>query len=219
MDVYVAPEVSQVETLHPYLEDALFRTLPIRQQLSQQAQTVFDAHTAADRRVVMHLTSWWPQTRGKNADEVMAAQLSMDDCLLTMSREYGFASWQQVEALGETKTDPVFERALDAMLEGNENGLSSLLDETPGLSTAQSRFGHQATLLHYLGANGVETHRQRTPLNAVAIARLLIQRGADIHAEANMYGGRQTPLALASTSAHPEKAGIADELNAVLGGM
>jgi len=40
--------------------------------------------------------------------------------------------------------------------------------------------------------------------------------GASKQAQANMYGGGQTPLALASTSAHPYKAGISDALNRVL---
>ena len=30
---------------------------------------------------------------------------------------------------------------------------------------------HRATLLHYVAANGVERHRQKTPSNAVEIAR------------------------------------------------
>ena len=30
---------------------------------------------------------------------------------------------------------------------------------------------HRATLLHYVGANGVEAYRQKTPPNATEIAR------------------------------------------------
>ena len=48
------------------------------------------------------------------------------------------------------------------------------------------------------------------------LARLLLDRGADLLAEAQMYGGGQTALALASTSAHPHKAGVAPELLGVL---
>ena len=71
-------------------------------------------------------------------------------------------------------------------------------------------------MLHYLGANGVESHRQKTPRNAVEIARLLIDRGADIEAEADMYGGGQTTLALVQTSAHPAAPGVADALCTLL---
>jgi len=37
---------------------------------------------------------------------------------------------------------------------------------------------HHATLLHYVGANGIESFRQKTPANAVDIARLLLDAGA-----------------------------------------
>ena len=48
---------------------------------------------------------------------------------------------------------------------------------------------YAATLLHYVGANGVEGYRQQSPPNAVAIARLLLDAGAEVDAFAGMYGG------------------------------
>ena len=41
---------------------------------------------------------------------------------------------------------------------------------------------HQAQLLHYIAVNGVENHLQRTPSNAVAVCRLLLEAGAAIDA-------------------------------------
>ena len=216
MQVYVAPEVKEVEALHPYLTDAAFRALPIRAQITQQAGVVHTAHAGGDRRARVHIMSWWPGARGRTPDEVMASPFALDDARLTMAREYGFADWAEVEQLGETGVVVAFEDALDAMLAGDADRLGQRLHEDPQLATARSVFGHRATLLHYLGANGVESHRQRTPLNAAALAELLIEHGADVHAEADMYGGGQTPFALASTSAHPYEAGIATDLNRVL---
>ena len=48
------------------------------------------------------------------------------------------------------------------------------------------------------------------------IARLLIERGADVDAYAEMYGCGQTTLALVRTSAHPAAAGVAEPLVALL---
>ena len=160
--------------------------------------------------------SWWPDARGKSVSEIMAGTFTELDALLTMSREYGFENWGCVEALGALKPDAAFEGALDDMLAGDVEALKARLEANSSLVAACSNYGHGATLLHYLGANGVETHRQKTPLNAPDLARLLIAHGADRSAMANMYGGGQTPYALASTSAHPHNAGIAEELNAVL---
>lgn len=161
---------------------------------------------------------WWPDAKGMSLEQVMSAKFSFFDALTTMSLEYGFSGWQEVEKLEDTKIDMVFEQALDDLLSGNINALRSRLNANPDLVSAQTKYGHSATLLHYLGANGVESHRQRTPLNAVELAKLMIDSGANINAKAYMYGGEQTPFDLASTSNHPMKAGISEDLNKILQG-
>lgn len=218
MSVYVAPEVADVLALHPYLHDTDFRRLPIRQQLGKQADILLQAHQSGDRRVAIHILSWWPEARNRRLDDIMAAGFSRSDARQTMAREYGFADWDTVNALDDLTPDLSFEIALDEMLAGDAGALRIRLEREPHLASARSHYGHQATLLHYIGANGVESHRQVTPLNAAQLARLLISFGASIEAEANMYGGGQNPLALASSSAHPHAAGISDELNRILGG-
>lgn len=91
-----------------------------------------------------------------------------------------------------------------------------MLREEPGLVRARSSFGHRATLLHYLGANGVEFQHQMTPRNAPEVARVLLGAAADVKATARFYGKDLTVLPLVMTSAHPQAAGVADQLIAVL---
>jgi len=71
---------------------------------------------------------------------------------------------------------------------------------------------HRATLLHYVAANGVENHRQRTPANAVAIARALLDAGAEPDAQADLYGQPCATLSLLVSSSHPAAAGLQVEL-------
>lgn len=71
---------------------------------------------------------------------------------------------------------------------------------------------HRATLLHYTSANGVEGYRQKTPKKIVEIAELLLRAGADVNAEADVYGGGCTALGLAATSVHPQAAGVQEQL-------
>jgi hypothetical protein len=101
-----------------------------------------------------------------------------------------------------------FELAVDAIVEGDLAGLASLLREDPDLVRARSTRQHHATLLHYVGANGVEDYRQKTPPNIVSIAALLLDSGAEVDATADMYGGGDTTLGLTATSIHPFKAGV-----------
>jgi ankyrin repeat protein len=62
----------------------------------------------------------------------------------------------------------------------------------------------------------VENYRQKTPRNAVTIAKRLLEAGADVQAEADVYGGGATTLGLAATSYHPFKAGVQNDLIDVL---
>src|SRR5579863_2751405 len=130
-----------------------------------------------------------------------------------LARAHGFESWTKFERHIEEmarSSSPVsaFESAADAIVKGDTETLSCLLRENPGLARARSTREHHATLLHYVAANGVEGYRQATPKNAVEIADLLIARGAEVDATADIYGGGATTLGLAATSIHPERAGV-----------
>jgi ankyrin repeat protein len=110
--------------------------------------------------------------------------------------------------LDQEELHVLFEKAADAVVFGELETLRDLLDDEPFLVHARSPRPHRATLLHYCGANGTEDPRQRTPANAPAIAQLLLDRGSDVNATCNFYGGGATTLGLTLTSIHPVRAGV-----------
>jgi ankyrin repeat protein len=63
-------------------------------------------------------------------------------------------------------------------------------------------------LLHYVGANGVEGYRQKTPGNAVDVAKALLEGGAEADALADMYGGQHTTMSMLVSSSYPAEAGL-----------
>lgn len=140
---------------------------------------------------------------------------TLADAQFTIAREHGFGRWpifaRHIEGL---RTGPVlhFERAADAIADGDLDLLSSLLRSHPELIAERSTRRHRATLLHYVSANGVEDFRQRTPANIVPIARLLLRSGAAPDAIADSYGGEDTTLGLLVSSSHPAHAGKQVEL-------
>jgi ankyrin repeat protein len=129
-----------------------------------------------------------------------------------IAREHHFETWEAFARHQAERRDPstptaVFENAVEAVVSGNVDLLRQLVTADSSLVRARSSRGHRATLLHYLGANGVEGFRQRTPPNAVEIAEVLLGAGAEVDAVAAMYGG-STVLGLAATSVHPWLAGV-----------
>ena len=108
-------------------------------------------------------------------------------------------------------TAPLIARAVEAVVDGDEGRLRGLLALHPDLVRERSPEPHRATLLHYVGANGIEP--QRSPKNAPAIARILLEAGAEVDALAPVYDGPyNTPLCLTVTSVHTFMAGVQAKL-------
>ena len=155
------------------------------------------------------------------ARERLADACALSQAQFVLARSHGFASWPRlvhhIEALaGADSGLSAFEHAAEAIIRGDLTTLERLLAKHPGLVRERSSRDHRSTLLHYTSANGVESYRQRTPPNVVAIARALLDAGAEIDAEADVYGRGATTLALAVTSSHPRAAGLQIPLADVL---
>jgi ankyrin repeat protein len=146
-------------------------------------------------------------------DERARENITLADAQFLIARAHGFKGWRDfarhVERLSHEDGD-TFESGADAVVGGELAALESLLRREPDLVHARSPREHRATLLHYVAANGVEDFRQLTPPNAVEVARMLLDAGADVDALAETYGGgsAQTTLNLLVSSAHPAEAGL-----------
>jgi len=128
----------------------------------------------------------------------------LGEAQFVIARSHGFESWarfsKHLNALAEKNSAVArFESAADAIVDGHLTELKRLVREDRRLVRARSTREHSATLLHYVSANGVEGYRQKTPKNIVAIADVLLKAGAEVDAEADVYGGGATTLGLAAT--------------------
>ena len=195
--------ITDVQSLPPH---------PNLEQYRKQAKDLLKAWKSRDVEAVERVRKFHPR-KGEPSFGLAGAQL-------TVAREHGFESWpkfaRHVESLARAAS-PVsqFEQAADAIAEGDLAMLDRLLLENPTLIRARSTRAHRGTLLHYIGANGLEDYRQKTPPNAPDILRLLLRSGAEVNAEAHMYRG-DTALELVATSIHPLVAGVQQEMLEIL---
>ena len=215
------------------------KPLPFRARLEDyegQARELLEGHRtgAADAIRIIHehhprfldeTITWRPKFM--SSADVQKAPFDLDDARLALARWYTFADWAALkEYVDAVSVDgPVFwfESAVEAVVNGDLATLQSLLREHPELVRARSTRRtphdppvHAATLLHYVAANGVEGHRQKTPANAVEITRRLLEAGAEVDATAGMYGGQYATMSMLVSSAHPAKAGLQPALAELL---
>jgi hypothetical protein len=184
---------------------------------ASESAAVFDRQRSPRMLRVERIESRWQELRKKMG----AAPLLLADAQFFLAREHGFLSWpkfaEQVRALENAQSSVTsFEAAADAIVAGEERALAMRLREDPTLVKARSLREHRSTLLHYCSANGVEDYRQTTPANVVAMARMLLDAGAEVNAESDAYGGGSTTLMLVATSVHPERVGVQTALMELL---
>ncbi|MES3034651.1 MAG: ankyrin repeat domain-containing protein [Gemmatimonadota bacterium] len=206
--------------------------LPITASLAEyqaQADALHAAYVARDRSALqlignLHPRFLDPEVTWKplfaSDEEIIAAGLTLDDARLVVARCYTFLDWPSLETLVTAVADtqsPVhrFEHAVEAVIDGDLTSLRRLLAADPSLVharstrvTCQDPPVHGATLLHYVAANGVEGYRQRSPGNAVTVATMLLDAGADVNALAQMYGGDCATLPMLISSSPPADVGV-----------
>ena len=157
------------------------------------------------------------------AKKIAKEPYSLSDAQWLLARVHDFQNWTEFSGhLGHPFKGPAkgreFDAAVDAIVSGDLATLVSLVRAQPELIRARSSRPHRSTLLHYVAANGVENWRQKTPPNAVLVARFLLESGAEVDALAETYGGgkAQTTMNLLVSSTHPNAAGLQSALAEVL---
>ena len=165
----------------------------------RQADALFDALQSGSGDARWRFKWEHPRFRGKSVAEVDPAMLGSSDAQLVIAHQHGFETWADVVAFTEavTRDGAVarFEAAVEAVISGDLTALRSMLRDHPDLARARSTRRHHATLLHYLGANGVEGGRQKTPPNAVDVAKTLLDAGAEVDALADLKKPRMNTFA------------------------
>ena len=202
------------------------------ERYAEQAAQLLDAYRAGDPQALRIVHQAHPRFRDAEVkwlarldvteEDVRNASLDLADMQLVVARGYEFLDWPALATYVESLRDPAacaFETAVEAIVQGDLPVLQKLLAAHSELVRARSGRvccfdppRHRAALLHYLAANGVEGHRQKSPPNAVEIAKALLQAGAEPDALASMYGEECTTMSMLVSSTPPADAGLQVQL-------
>jgi hypothetical protein len=214
-----ARRLHELDVFFQELPGVRSETLTLLELLEREVDALLAAHRAraAGAAALLRFTGG-PRGRPGDTDaEIFGAELTRDQAREAIARWHWFESWSDTRRSAGALVDPAFEAAADAIVAGEAEELASLVARAPAIVQARSPFGHHATLLHHVAANGVEASRQwQSPSNAVEIARILLAAGADVDATCDAYGGGWTALTLLVTSAHPAVAGVQADLVEVI---
>jgi ankyrin repeat protein len=182
----------------------------------REASALYEKLAAGDDAAKWRFKWLHPRFRHAHVNEVRPETLDLTDARLVVAHDHAFESWDDLAAFTRDVSHDgpaaTFETAADAVVSGDLDTLRDLLRRHPGLAKARSPRRHRATLLHYVAANGVEDVRQKTPPNAVEVAKLLLDAGAEVDALADMYDEQCSTMSMLVSSEHPAKAGVQVEL-------
>jgi hypothetical protein len=200
---------------------------PTLEQYEKLAEDFVNAYTSGDSEALRRIKDHYELPRLPTREELrlhahqrlsklrksegLSAHFVLADARDLIASSQGFESWQaladHIEQMNQDRFPASqFESAVDAVITGDIATLKLLLRDNPNLIRERSTRQHHATLLHYISANGVEDFRQKTPKNAVEVAKLLLASGAEV--DAVQADGQSTTLGLVATSVHPLLAGV-----------
>lgn len=201
------------------------KTLPKRPHLTQlklQAKELQDLHRERRQAAAARIAAHHPRFARLDPQAVLDAPFKLADAQLVIAREYGFPSWGALKHYVEIGSrvaklvpHPRFADALAALERGDVGALSTLLNEHPELVPARTNleppYGYfaAATLLHHVAWN--PSRNVPVPANIVDIARLLLDRGADVDAETLGRSGGTT-MGLVITSRMASEANVSGPL-------
>jgi hypothetical protein len=175
------------------------RPLPLNPNLDHlkyQAKDLLKGHAAHDPSAAQRIREFHPNFKTASDAQVFSAEFRLTSAQLAIAREHGFPSWSRLKARIEKPThsdspdlrledrivDAVFRQAVDLLDAGKTGNLRAHLKEHPSLVhqrvffEGRNYFNHP-TLLEFIAENPIR--HGTMPANAVAIAKVILDAGAD----------------------------------------
>lgn len=162
--------------------------------LKHQAKDLLRDFRAGEMIAYQRIREFHPRFTSLSDAELGQQEISLSDALLSIAREYGYASWPRLKSViakgrGEDTDvihndrieDEEFRRALDLLDGGDARGLKEYLAAHPELVHRKVAFEGDnyftdPSLLEFVAENPVR--HDRMPENVVEITRIILEAGA-----------------------------------------
>src|SRR5262249_25966146 len=131
---------------------------PNLEQYRKQAKELVKAfRKKEDISELKRIRKFHPRFRRGTRQDLEGQRFVLADAQLTIARDHGFETWPKFLKHLQDITDKNslvlrFEKAADAIVDGDVRTLKRLLREDPSLIGARSPRVHNAMLVHYIGA-------------------------------------------------------------------
>lgn len=211
------------------------RSLPPRPNLAQlrlQANELHQEHRSRQLTAAARIGAHHPRFNGQPLQAVLDAAFALADAQLVVAREYGFDTWTRLkqhvnlaDLVAQHRPHQRFEDAVAALDDGDVDRLRRLVSEDPTLVQARTNLDPPfhyftgATLLHHVAGNPdrgrLDGTRPPLPRNSAALARVLLEAGADVNAVTLGPNGGDT-MGLLVTSKQASDADVVGPLVDVL---
>lgn len=215
-EIYISGHVQQIQRLYRPIINDLTSYPTLKKQLKGFLEIAYDSYKSGQNTFALEFSNYHPKWLGKYEEIINYENHSWEDFELVIARAYGFKNWDEVILHGNQSFDAQFEKAIDFVLSGKLEALKKLLSNNPGILQTKSIYGHQASLIHYVGSNGIEIWRQQVPNNLPSILKFLLDSGADPNSINKIYGTGSQLIDLIESSDHPFTAGLSQELIHIL---
>ena len=215
--IYIPPIVQQIRAYYGPILTHYEKNQNLENHLILIAERMWIGLNKELDLVITQINNYHQSFLSKSKPEILAANLTKADCYDATAQGHGFKSWMDFKNSKSLPYFVPFEKAVDGFLCGDFELVKALITKCPAIISMKSPYAHRATLLHYAASNGVELWRQVVPSNIVEMTTYLLEKGANLEAKMNVYGGEFDPLSLLVSSAHPYAAGVVEPMKRLLG--
>ena len=211
--MHITDQIRAVQRLHQRHNTASFTS--VKDLLSAYVDDLMENQLSQFIPVATYLNDGHPKYSGQATHNIPFGEVPRSEFEHAIARTVGFISWVDMEQNGGI-FNPDFELAVDYFINGKKQKLNNLLENQPELVFACSPYGHQAGIIHYVAAHGIEIWRQQIPDNLTEMTELLLEKGALPRQANRILGGKKDFRSIVETSPLLNRVGFKQDITEML---